>query len=154
MDLRHELSRSFGMASTRASKEPGSSILGALLGLALIVASCAQATPPATCGEGLTSCNGPCVNLNTSGANCGACGHSCSGTQVCSNGTCSSSGCSGTTHMCGNSCADFSSDPTNCGGCGTTCRSDQICNGACVCGPGKMQCPNGTCATSCTTGTG
>ena len=154
MDLRRERSRSFGVVLDRASKEPGSWVLGTLLGLALIVVGCAQATPPATCGAGLTSCNGTCVNLNTSGSNCGACGQACSGTQVCNNGTCSSSGCSGSTHMCGNSCADFSSDPTNCGGCGTTCRSDQICNGACVCGPGKMQCPNGTCATSCTTGTG
>jgi hypothetical protein len=40
------------------------------------------------CNSGLTECNGACVDLMTSPANCGACGHACPGGQSCHGGLC------------------------------------------------------------------
>jgi hypothetical protein len=40
-----------------------------------------------TCSGGLTSCSGTCVNLQNSGSDCGACGHSCLG-GACAGGQC------------------------------------------------------------------
>jgi hypothetical protein len=42
------------------------------------------------CGAGQTSCNGTCVSTMTDPANCGSCGHACSGTFTCQAGVCAS----------------------------------------------------------------
>lgn len=43
---------------------------------------------PLVCTQGQTKCGETCVDLQTSTANCGACGTVCSGTQVCGAGAC------------------------------------------------------------------
>jgi hypothetical protein len=43
---------------------------------------------PLTCATGQTKCGEVCADLQTSTANCGACGTVCSGDQVCGTGTC------------------------------------------------------------------
>ncbi|MFT3706396.1 MAG: lamin tail domain-containing protein [Archangium sp.] len=44
------------------------------------------------CNAGMTLCNGVCVNLASSTANCGQCGNTCTAPQTCAAGTCSSAG--------------------------------------------------------------
>lgn len=44
--------------------------------------------PRCNCTGGLTECNGACVDLQTSAANCGACGRTCPGGQACNAGVC------------------------------------------------------------------
>ncbi len=146
MNIRSDLSRLVVVLGP-SRKTSVSWALGIALAFALVVTGCAKAPTAVTCGAGLDSCDGTCVNTSNNADNCGSCGHVCSSGQVCDNGACSSQ-CSASTRLCGTSCADETKDPTNCGGCGTVCRSDQICNGACVCAQGKVLC-NGICATSC-----
>ena len=40
------------------------------------------------CGTGEDECDGVCVDLQTNGANCGACGIMCAVGQRCDGGTC------------------------------------------------------------------
>jgi DNA-binding beta-propeller fold protein YncE len=49
--------------------------------------ACTGGDCPGECGPGLTLCEGACVDLKTSTAHCGACGHSC-GTAGCEAGNC------------------------------------------------------------------
>lgn len=48
--------------------------------------ACAAVGP--NCDEGLTDCNGICVNLQTDAENCGTCGDSCGTNAFCQAGTC------------------------------------------------------------------
>ncbi|MFN8594289.1 MAG: hypothetical protein U0031_22775 [Thermomicrobiales bacterium] len=74
--------------------------------------------------------------------NCGACGHTCDGQQLC---------CSGL-------CVDQYRDPGNCGGCGHRCQDGACEGGRCqrrcpegqdtCCADGERQCPDGTCVAS------
>ena len=59
--------------------------------------TCDTGTHACVCPAGLTECNGTCVDLTSDGANCGTCGHGCTGTQVCLSSTCQDRGvtCSG-----------------------------------------------------------
>ena len=45
-------------------------------------------TACAACASGLTNCSGTCVNLETSAADCGACGNVCASGDVCTSGVC------------------------------------------------------------------
>jgi len=58
-----------------------------------------------------------CHDLRTDNANCGSCGHACSGGQVCTSGTCT---CMLGTTLCGD-CTQLDRDPFNCGSCGHVC---------------------------------
>jgi hypothetical protein len=48
--------------------------------------------------------------------------------------------------MGGLGCATLASDPHNCGMCGNDCGSGTCVSGACVCGPGQVNCPGMGCA--------
>ena len=94
------------------------------------------------CATGYVSCSGQCVLSNSD--HCGASCAACQGSDVCSNGQCSSSCGSGSTTCPDRTCSS-NSDP---GHCGSSCT---------VCGTGAT-CTNGTCvgggSTGGTTGTG
>jgi hypothetical protein len=92
----------------------------------------------AVCGEGLTLCEGICVDLTSESAHCGACGTICGDNQACVEGACR---CRPGTQLCGEACVDTNSSSEHCGGCagvgGTTCAADQVCE-------------QGQCGQSCT----
>jgi hypothetical protein len=68
------------------------------------------------CPDGLTDCNGTCVDKTTDPSNCGACELQCD-SNVCDGGTCfCESG-----FPCGGACVDIATDVDNCGRCGNTC---------------------------------
>ena len=106
-----------------------------------------------TCSAGLVSCNGLCVALDSDPNNCGSCGHSCSASQVCTNGRCrdqmaelsgiaavtSCSACLPNQSCCSGKCADLQNDLANCGSCGTTCPGT----------PPQVVCDRGHCVNPC-----
>jgi hypothetical protein len=82
------------------------------------------------CPNGLTMCNGACVNLDMDNQNCGACGTACGAGLMCRSGVCS---CKDGQALCGLLCIGIMSDRTNCGGCGILCLLGQKCDkGSCV----------------------
>lgn len=90
------------------------------------------ATGPA-CPVGQTLCGADCVDLTSSGSNCGSCGHVCAG--VCSASRCVQMCPPGTTN-CSGSCVDLQSSASSCGACGQACPAGKSCvAGACTCGP-------------------
>lgn len=119
------------------------------------LAACSSESPAEvnTCLSG-ADCGGICVQLATDGANCGACGTSCSPGEVCSAGHCAAS-CAAPLAVCGSGaaarCADLRSDPSSCGSCGHTCADGQLCaGGTCVetCAAPLTACSDGT-SSSC-----
>ena len=88
--------------------------------------SCVQGT-----GEGLSccfggvACDGACVQPQTDANNCGACGKSCTASEVCSAGACTA--CPANRTQCTTQCADLANDPFNCGACGKVCGASQSC---------------------------
>ena len=114
------------------SRAPLAYLSAATLALAL---GCAPQTPvlpgfdagtdaggTSECPFPYSVCSGACVNTNTDGNNCGACGTQCVD-SVCNNGTCEAS--CGTLTLCGTDCVDVNSDVANCGSCGNTCAVDE-----------------------------
>jgi hypothetical protein len=114
------------------------------------------------CLPPLTNCNGSCVDLTTSAANCQGCGYACpsygSADAVCNNGVCTYSCDPGKTfsYQIGD-CTDRSRDPNCCGtGCSATAATG-VCSAAkpgipvCVSGVCDFTCPFGwtRCAGSC-----
>ena len=100
--------------------------------------------------QGLTDCNGICVDIMTDAANCGACGAVCGTGEECGGGFCSpaaqsqAADCSaqGLTD-CGGTCIDIANDPNNCGGCGLVCPQGDSCSaGVCI----AVQAPVADCA--------
>jgi hypothetical protein len=92
-------------------------------------ASCGDTTTSACCDDS-SLCGGSCFNLHNDANHCGACGTSCTASQICSGGACVA--CPPSMAQCKDQCADLSSDPFNCGACGTTCAASQTCvAGAC-----------------------
>ncbi len=103
-----------------------------------------------TCGPGTTSCapGQGCVDLSSSVANCGACGHTCTappnGTPTCKSGSCGIQ-CSGSLELCNGACVDPTST-ASCGGCNACSVPDggyAVCDaGACVpeCNVGLTDC--------------
>ncbi len=90
-----------------------------------------------TCGPNAL-CNGRCVDLQTDGSHCGACGNLCNLVATCVSGRCV---CPAGQAACGSACVDLSTSPTNCGACGNACPVDQPCRGGrCECRAGTLRC--------------
>lgn len=87
--------------------------------------------------EGLTNCNGACVDLKSDRLNCNTCGHECGINEICDNGNCKLSCPSGQIE-CNGECISVQKDAENCGACGNKCDTDN----------GEI-CTNGFCASSC-----
>jgi len=84
------------------------------------------------CLTGSTKCGTTCVNLQQDQLNCGACGTSCAGGQVCSAGACALS-CQTSLTDCSGSCVNTQTDRANCGACNHACAAGQVCSaGACA----------------------
>jgi len=99
------------------------------LGLFVIIAACSL--PPPVCGSGQTSCNGTCVDLTSSPANCGMCGKACDASApLCSASMCSAT-CGAGLLNCSNACVNTATDPSNCGMCGTVCQGTACQGGMC-----------------------
>jgi hypothetical protein len=83
------------------------------------------------CRQGLTSCNGTCVDLLADVDNCGQCDNVCD--DKCVDGACQITGCNDIGRRnCGDACipeALFQTDPLNCGDCDNVCDADQVCTG-------------------------
>ncbi|MFO0624985.1 MAG: hypothetical protein U0325_05155 [Polyangiales bacterium] len=99
-------------------------------------------TPP-TCATGEVVCNNACANLQTSAANCGACGMACPAGQACMAGRCGTVCPAGQQACAGGAgspdvCANLQTDRSHCGACGMACAAGQVC-------------ANGMCALSCPT---
>lgn len=81
-----------------------------------------------TCAEGFANCNaavpGCETRTQTDARNCGTCGNSCPGNQICTNGRC---GCPSGQLFCNGNCVPESN--VNCGSCGTTCTGGASCTG-------------------------
>ncbi len=100
-------------------------------------------SPAVECSDGLTLCNGRCVDLKSDPDNCGSCGRYCANTQYCrldeKTGITGCQWCEGTFDengnfrddvriaRCGNTCIDVTRDNNNCGYCGFKCKSDEVC---------------------------
>ncbi len=105
--------------------------------IALATAACGARTfvVDGSCEEGLTACDGVCVDLDGDRANCGECGATCDG--ACEDGSCddppAALSCTPAQIDCGSSCVDPQAHPSHCGGCFQQCGDDQDClGGACV----------------------
>ena len=83
------------------------------------------------CAEGLSSCDGVCVDTRSSTAHCGACGAACGPARVCAGSTCTAM-CGAGLAVCAGVCTDLAADPANCGACGDACAAGLVCAaGAC-----------------------
>jgi hypothetical protein len=83
------------------------------------------------CDEGLSCCDGQCVNTKTSPNHCGECNGACSPGKICDNGACD---CRDGLTLCGDVCWDTTRDENNCGGCNQQCTGlgMQCCDSDCV----------------------
>lgn len=120
---------------------------------------------------GLSLCNGACVDEQTDGNNCGACGVACSVGTMCSGGTCPTvcgdatcnaletcATCAVDCGACPPTCGDGTCNgtetcatcPNDCSGCAPVC-GDGICNGTETCGSCPSDC--GSCPPTCGDGT-
>lgn len=94
----------------------------------------------ATCGAGLSSCPGGCVDTDFDPANCGACDNACPTGQACLDGACVAACGVGLTN-CGGQCIDTASDPQHCGGCAVACATGAICDASqCACADPEIYC--------------
>lgn len=112
----------------------------ATLGVALVVAGAAGCGKVnAKCSPGFALCDGQCVDVATSSANCGACGMACGATQTCTAGVC---GCGDTSlAACGAECVDLKSSAAHCGVCGNACQNGKTCSGgSCACAAPLTDC--------------
>jgi len=83
-----------------------------------------------TCRACGTRCGSNCYDLQTQRANCGTCGHACTGLYFCRAGACV---CPAGLSDCGGDCVDTSGSDNNCGACGNRCLNGRVCrSGACV----------------------
>jgi len=89
---------------------------------ACALGACCGATTPDACGTS-------CVDLQSNNANCGTCGHACSGGKTCQSGACA---CPTGQTDCG-TCVNLKTSKANCSSCGNACPGVQTCSGG-VCG--------------------
>jgi hypothetical protein len=79
---------------------------------------CTRPEATVSCDPAFESCDGTCVNLQTSATHCGSCG------QECGNGMCMSGECVCPTdapQRCGDTCVSLQTSPQHCGECDTAC---------------------------------
>ena len=99
------------------------------------------------CPRYQAKCGGKCVPTSVDPDNCGSCGNKCTGTKVCSSGTCTDE-CLPGRSKCDNRCVDLDTDSDNCGSCGRECPDGKGCvNQNCVdqidVGDAPKKCENG-----------
>ena len=86
------------------------------------------------CPDGLTRCEGVCLDTDADPINCGRCGNVCpdavGGARVCADGVCGDP-CPGAEVACDRSCTDLTSDLDHCGRCGEVCEAPA--NGSPIC---------------------
>ncbi|MGK4007578.1 MXAN_6577-like cysteine-rich protein [Sorangium sp. So ce1036] len=124
----------------------------------VLASSCAASSGGVSdCGEGLSRCDGECVDIRTDAHHCGACGVACAGGRGCAEGRCEGGGdiglgvggplgdCADDRTECAGGCVDLRADPRNCGACGARCAPGQGCtDGVCACADGTTAC-DGAC---------
>lgn len=127
----------------------------AILAFALSV-GCTQNLSGANCDEGLTDCDGTCVDTSGDSDNCGVCGTVCGNGDTCVAGVCDLV-CSAGEINCDGTCVDPQANDQFCGAggengdCavnpGVVCAQDEACtDGACACAVGSFECiPGGGC---------
>lgn len=87
---------------------------------------------PVRCSAFERDCNGTCTDVGVDRTNCGACGRTCPGAQVCFAGSCVDQ-CPDGMIRCGDRCVDTRYDGANCGACGMRCPTDLVCaDGRCA----------------------
>ncbi len=141
-----------------------------VLALSAAFAACAQGATIVDCGA-KESCSNVCIDLMTDKENCGQCGTTCAGAQVCAGGKCAQQ-CPNNGLLCSSACVNAKFDNTNCGACGKTCKPGEVCSqggcgstcqGVSMCGPeggGQAYCADtkndnkncGKCGTQCMPG--
>ena len=124
----------------------------------ITTATCTAGACGGACNTGFADCdnnkttNGCEVNTQSSPANCGGCGVTCSNAHIssptCGAGTCNGACNPGFLDCNGNKKTDgcevtSSTDTANCGGCGILCSSNNVVSAACT---------TGTCTSACNTG--
>lgn len=117
--------------------------------VALALVACAADAPPSpplapdaqpACAVGLTQCEQGCVLLASDPANCGACGRTCAGAEVCADSRCEPV-CPVDRVACAGACVDPARDDDHCGA-----RADCTgVNAGATCGEG-LSCIEGACA--------
>jgi hypothetical protein len=88
---------------------------------------CSNGACTTACAGALAMCGAACVDLHTSGENCGACGLVCSGGRTCTSEQCR---CPGAEVACASVCTNLATDPQHCGDCAVACGTDQVCMGS------------------------
>ncbi|MBK8941963.1 MAG: hypothetical protein IPM79_31260 [Polyangiaceae bacterium] len=112
-------------------------VLAVALATGAVTTSCSSTViVEEACEDGLASCGGDCVDLESDPTNCGDCG------VVCNDAECFAGECVGgfvcdpPTTNCDFSCVDTRWDRLHCGGCGVECPSLAECvRSQCVGGP-------------------
>jgi hypothetical protein len=141
------------LALTSISLFPGASLEGRALArngaVTLdsnrITDSVCEDTTVAACCDDSSVCSGACFNLQKDANHCGACGTSCTASEICAGGACTA--CPGSqtcvagacttceATLCSNLCVETHTDRNNCGACGNTCATGECCHdGACTAG--------------------
>lgn len=87
------------------------------------------------CLDGLTDCDGECVDLKRNKNNCGKCNNPCKEDEFCIDGVCVAE-CSAGLTDCNGECVDLQRNPDYCGNCTTACTDPLI-----LCIDGKCSCP-------------
>lgn len=86
------------------------------------------------CFTGWGVCGTTCLDLQNDRTNCGTCGLTCTGGQICQMGRCV---CPSGQTLCGSTCRDTRTDASNCGACGAACVTGASCvAGVCTFGEG------------------
>jgi ferredoxin len=138
-----DLARALGRRTSRRAVLRGAA--GGTVAGALVRTGVRPAVAQGTCDEGLTECDGVCVDLSSDLNNCGACGSVCPTGLVgvaCYQGECVRTSCpAALPDYCypddpnptfDHHCFDLTTDPNNCGSCGNVCASGECIDGTCT----------------------
>lgn len=87
--------------------------------------------PMCSCDIGELCCDETCIQPDRDPRNCGECGRSCAGDEVCSSGSCEPI-CEDPLVLCSGLCIDTQTDRDNCGVCGRRCPSGICRDGMCA----------------------